>query len=105
MRRRFVLRAAALCAIVAAGASCAWRAQSGTLPERLSDDAFWRLSTALSEPAGSFTHSENLVSNELFFVHAVRQLRPRGAVYIGVGPEQNFSFVARLRPQLAFIVD
>ena len=26
-------------------------------------------------------------------------------VYIGVGPEQNFSYIARLRPTIAFIVD
>jgi hypothetical protein len=32
-------------------------------------------------------------------------LRPQGGVYIGVGPEQNFSYIARIRPELAFIVD
>jgi hypothetical protein len=63
------------------------------------------LSTWLSEPAGEFTHSENLVSNEIQFVHAVRLLRRAGGVYIGVGPEQNFSYIARLQPAMAFIID
>ena len=78
---------------------------SSTLPRTLSDAQFWDLSTTLSEPAGTFTHSENLVSNETDFVHAVRALRPAGGVYIGVGPEQNFSYIARLRPAMAFIID
>jgi hypothetical protein len=76
-----------------------------TLPAFLSDEDFWTLSTTLSEPAGAFTHSENLVSNESYFVHTIRRLRPRGGVYVGVGPEQNFSYVARLRPGMAFIID
>jgi hypothetical protein len=38
-------------------------------------------------------------------VHTIRRLRQRGGVYIGVGPEQNFSYIARLRPAMALIVD
>jgi hypothetical protein len=71
----------------------------------LNDEEFWSLSTGLSEPAGAFTHSDNLVSNETHFVHTLRRLRPRGGVYIGVGPEQNFSYIARLRPAMAFVID
>ena len=37
-----------------------------TLPARLSDQEFWRLSSDLSEPGGYF-RSENLVSNEHTF--------------------------------------
>ncbi len=85
--------------------ACGRAFQSSTLPTTLSDQDFWNLSTSLSEPSGSFTHSENLVSNEALFVHTVRRLRPTGGVYIGVGPEQNFSFIAKLRPVLAFIID
>lgn len=70
-----------------------------------SDEAFWALSTSLSEPPGAFPHADNLVSNEVQFAHVVQRLRPRGGVYIGVGPEQNFSYIARLQPELAFIVD
>ena len=28
-----------------------------------------------------------------------------GGVFIGVGPEQNFTYIARARPRMAFIVD
>ncbi len=59
----------------------------------------------LSEPAGTFNLSENFVSNEPHVAENARWLRPRGGVYIGVGPEQNFSYIARLRPSMAFIID
>jgi hypothetical protein len=83
-------------------ASCGSRS---TLPDALNDQEFWTLVQALSEPAGSFDVSENLVSNEPRFAQSVQQLRPIGGVYVGVGPEQNFSYIARLRPTMAFIVD
>lgn len=79
--------------------------QRSTLPPALTDNEFWTLSEALSEPTGSFNVSDNLVSNEPLFAENVRRLRPLGGVYIGVGPEQNFSYIARLRPTMAFIVD
>jgi hypothetical protein len=76
-----------------------------TLPGALTDPEFWRLVTELSEPAGTFTHSDNLVSNEAAFADVMRTLRSRGGVYVGVGPEQNFSYIAAIRPAMAFIVD
>jgi hypothetical protein len=71
----------------------------------LSDPNFWTLIETLSEPAGRFDLSENLVSNEPMVVENVRRLRRTGGAYIGVGPEQNFSYIARVRPEMAFIVD
>lgn len=85
--------------------SCGSRFDRGTLPQQLSDDAFWALVTSLSELPGTFSHSDNLVSNEILIPHTVRQLRARGGVYIGVGPEQNFSYIARIEPAMAFIID
>ena len=29
----------------------------------------------------------------------------RGGAYIGVGPDQNFSYIAAIRPDVVFIVD
>lgn len=61
----------------------------------------------MSEPGGYF-RSENFVSNELGLQHVVARLRstaPRGGVYLGVGPEQNFTYIAALEPRVAFIVD
>jgi hypothetical protein len=86
-------------------AGCGSGFDRGTLPEELSDEAFWALVTGLSEAPGTFSHSDNLVSNEIVLPHTVRQLRVRGGVYIGVGPEQNFSYIARLEPAMAFIID
>ena len=87
------------------GVAVACGAGSRSAPAQLSDEEFWNLSTRLSEPPGAFRHSENLVSNEELFPHTIRLLRARGGVYIGVGPEQNFSYIARIRPSMAFIID
>jgi hypothetical protein len=80
---------------------------AATIPERLSDDAFWKLVERVSESDGVFP-AENFVSNELKYGDAIRELvkssKP-GGVYLGVGPEQNFSYVAALHPKIAFIVD
>ena len=76
-----------------------------TLPAALSDREFWTLIETLSEPAGAFELSDTFVSNETHFPEMIRWLRPAGGVYIGVGPEQNFNYIARLRPAMAFIMD
>jgi len=75
-------------------------------PARLTDVEFMSLSRDLSEPEGSFG-SRNLISNELDYPAVVRNLTrvPEGAVYCGVGPEQNFTYIAAARPSMAFIVD
>jgi hypothetical protein len=76
-------------------------------PASLSNEAFARLSVQLSEPAGTF-RSENLVSNEHTHQYVIPELerftRP-GAVYLGVAPDQNFTYMAATRPRMAFIVD
>ena len=68
---------------------------------------FAKLIDQLSEPGGQFD-SENLVSNERSYLHIVptiRRLVDKNQAYIGVGPEQNFSYIAAARPSIAFIVD
>jgi hypothetical protein len=90
-----------LCAALLAVAAC----RSSTLATAMSDAEFWSLSEALSEPAGAFTISDNLVSNEPRFAENARWVQSRGGVYVGVGPEQNFSYIAKLRPVTAFIID
>jgi hypothetical protein len=88
---------------VALAGSCR-RASSG-LPASLTDAGFWTLTSELSEPPGVFTHSDNLVSNETRIGVLAGLLRRMGGVYIGVGPEQNFSYIAGVAPGIAFIVD
>jgi hypothetical protein len=94
-------------AFAATGAFQERRASVVTLPERLSDSAFWSLVTEASEPDGYF-RSDNLVSNELTFQHVIPELLeflPPGGAYLGVGPDQNFTYIAALRPRIAFIID
>jgi len=77
------------------------------IPSRLSDQEFWKLVTESSEPDGFF-QSDNLVSNELTLQHIIPELvkgRSPGGVYLGVGPDQNFTYIAAMRPRVAFIVD
>src|SRR5262245_49468675 len=77
------------------------------LPGQLSDREFWRLATDFSEADGTF-HSENLVSNELRFqgvVPSLIQTAVPNRAYVGVGSEQNFTYIAALKPTIAFIVD
>ena len=81
--------------------------QLRSIPERLSDADFWSLRDALSEPPGEF-RSENLVSNETMYQWPIPELVKTvspGAVYLGVAPDQNFTYLAALRPKIAFIVD
>ena len=65
------------------------------------------LSAQLSEPGGYFD-TDNLISNETAYLQVADQLAasvPAGGVYVGVGPDQNFSYIARVRPRYAFLLD
>lgn len=80
---------------------------TATIPERLDDSTFWAMVNDLSEPGGYF-HSDNFVSNELGFQYVIDELvstTGTGGVYVGVGPDQNFTYLTALRPRIAFIVD
>jgi hypothetical protein len=77
--------------------------QTGELP----DTTFVRLVRGLSEPGGYFD-TDNLISNERSYLHVTGALGTRGVrggAYIGVGPDQNFSYMAVIQPELAFMVD
>jgi hypothetical protein len=77
------------------------------IPDRLSDAEFWKLVTEFSEPNGFF-RSDNLLSNEVWMQYVIPELleiaKP-GRVYMGVGPEQNFTYITAVKPAMAFIVD
>ncbi len=83
-------------------------ALSGALePKVIPASQFSRLIQKLSEEEGYF-HSDNFTSNETSYlqvIETIRRLGISGGAYIGVGPEQNFTYIARIRPQIAFIVD
>ncbi len=81
-------------------------------PSRLPNDAiplpdFAQLMADLSEPEGYFD-SDNLVSNERAYLKILSDLQltgVQGGTYIGVGPDQNYSYIARIHPRLAIIID
>jgi hypothetical protein len=83
-----------------------------TLPASLTDREFWSLTDQLSEPDGYFRSDsgspDNLLSNEAQVSSVAAALagyaKPSG-VYLGVGPEQNFTYIAAIKPRMAFITD
>jgi hypothetical protein len=82
--------------------------QKNSVPqESLSIAEFNRLIDSFSEEGGFF-FSDNLTSNEdsyLTISDKLKQLSVPGGAYVGVGPEQNFTYIAKVRPRIAFIVD
>lgn len=73
----------------------------------IADSSFVRLIEELSEPSGYFD-TDNLISNETSYLHVIGKLDElglEGGAYLGVGPDQNFSYIAQLRPRVAYILD
>jgi hypothetical protein len=86
---------------------CAPERAFAEVPAQLDDHLFWQFIDEMSEKGGVFT-SENPVSNESNFQVVLTRLKERvkpGGVYLGVGPEQNFTYIAALKPSIAFIID
>jgi len=104
--------AVAIALLTGSSASTRVRPGSDTLPSALSDADFWSLTERLSEEDGFFVSRsgspDNLLSNENSISSVAAELRSRvrpGGVYLGVGPEQNFTYIAAMRPRVAFITD
>jgi hypothetical protein len=101
MSRRFAHLLIALTAMLSLATA------ADTLPSRYTDAEFWRMVTDFSEPGGNFPY-ENFVSNELSYQIVLPELKrvtKPGGVYLGVAPEQNFTYIAALQPKVAFILD
>jgi len=78
-----------------------------SLPTRLNDADFWQMVSDFSEPGGYF-RSDNFLSNEAGYQYVIPVLRKTvspGGAYLGVGPEQNFTYIVACEPKMAFIVD
>ena len=96
---RLLRLAAALLIAVPLPRVAAQRADSG--------ESFAALVARLSEPGGYFD-SDNIITNEASYLHVASQLAKvgvRGGLYMGVGPDQNFSYVALVRPSIALMID
>ncbi len=84
-----------------------FRSLAAPVPTQLTDQQFWSLSKELSEDDGVF-RSDNLLSNETSYQYVIPSLlksAKQGRVYMGVGPEQNFTYIAALKPAMAVILD
>ena len=74
---------------------------------QVSIEQFGRYIDEWSEPEGYFD-SDNFISNETSYLHVIPDLRERvkpGGIYLGVGPDQNLSYIVHTRPSLAIITD
>jgi hypothetical protein len=73
----------------------------------VSIEQFARYVDQWSEPEGYFD-SDNFISNETSYLQVIdqleRQVKP-GGVYLGVGPDQNFSYIVHTKPMLAIVTD
>src|SRR4051812_21745743 len=101
MRRRFLAlpRGLLVAALLVVGATSS-RAAAQSVPARLADSRFWRLMQEYSEPWEN-SRSENFVSNETSLQWVIPELTgriPAGGVYLGVAPDQNFTYITALRP-------
>jgi hypothetical protein len=78
-----------------------------TLPAQYTDAEFWRFINDFSEPGGTFPY-ENFVSNEVSYMDILPDLTrvaKTGGAYLGVAPEQNFTYIAAIKPKVSFILD
>jgi hypothetical protein len=109
-RRRMARTTASLILTITLGAILIvpfGRSLAAPVPTQLTDQQFWNLSRDSSETDGVF-RSDNLLSNETTFQYVIPGLlksAKQGRVYMGVGPEQNFTYIAALKPSMAMIVD
>jgi hypothetical protein len=81
--------------------------QATTLPAQITDAEFWRIFTEFSEPGGNYPY-ENFVTNEETIqdiMPVLTKVTKPGGVYLGVGPEQNFTYISGVKPRMAFIFD
>jgi hypothetical protein len=94
-------------ATAATVASAKAASPTGSLEPLLADDEVGPLMTRLSDTPGAFP-SDNLVSNETSYLDVAPSLGDpalRGRAYVGVGPEQNYTYIALTEPAVAYIVD
>jgi hypothetical protein len=81
--------------------------QTPNLPAQLTDAEFWGIFTEFSEPGGVYPY-ENFVTNEETIqdvMPALTRVTKPGGVYLGVGPEQNFTYAVGLKAKMAIVFD
>jgi hypothetical protein len=107
MKRRLVLLAFAIPILLSPAPSSCRRTDNDQAPQSLSREELAELINQLSEEGGYFW-SNNYISNETSYLHALdslNQLGVKDGVYVGVGPNQNFTYIANIQPRIAFVID
>jgi hypothetical protein len=100
LMRRLAIAALLMLSVMVAGAS---RIELSSKDRK----GFAALSAKLSETPGYFD-SDNLISNETSYLHVIHKLREigvKGGVYVGVGPDQSYTYIAEIRPKMAIMID
>ncbi|HSM35820.1 MAG TPA: hypothetical protein VK837_05415 [Longimicrobiales bacterium] len=115
VRRAYTGALVVVALATAAGALLATRgdapgvpAVAAPAPARASADTGFAALVERLSGEGAYFDTDNLISNEASYLHVAARLRAArapGLAYIGVGPDQNFSYIAALRPEAAFILD
>ena len=96
-----------LLAISAAGVTRGVATRAAQAARTPADTSFAGMVARLSEAPGFFD-SDNLISNETSYLHAISRFKEfgvHGGAYIGVGPDQSFSYIAAIRPSIAYMID
>jgi len=109
LSRRYLPGIGLTLALVLAAATLPWSHEQprAATDVQVSIEQFGRYIETWSEPEGYFD-SDNFISNETSYLHVVDDLHTRvtpGGVYVGVGPDQNLSYIVHTRPALAIITD
>ncbi len=100
------MRGAAVFLAFVAGLAGSWSAGVAS-QAAATQTPFASLVARLSEPGGDFG-GDNLISNEQSYLHvmtSLEQSRVTGGAYLGVGPDQNFSYIGQIKPAVAFLID
>lgn len=108
MRKSFLLHCLVFCLLTFPTWSCQGQENVSEVKATDKDNlSFGALVQNLSGKPGYFD-TDNLISNESSYLHVISQLESlniKGGAYLGVGPDQNFSYIAHIQPNIAFIVD
>jgi hypothetical protein len=81
---------------------------TASLPTKIADADYWKTINDLAEPGGYFRIPDNFTSNEIevgWIFSRLQETKVSGGVYLGVGPEQNLSYIASIRPRMAVLFD
>jgi len=101
-------RAGGVAALLASAAVFLALLRAGTVVSVAQPASTFAASVAALSEKGGYFDTDNLISNERSYLQVIPDLRRRGVrggAYIGVGPDQNFSYIAEVRPSVAYIID